>query len=44
MWDENIVYPGSETISDFTPDKNKKLVKKFNTGNFKRRSAILKIK
>ena len=44
MWDENSVYPRIETSYAFTPDVNKKLVKKFNTGNSTQGSAILKIK
>ena len=34
MWDEKSVYPQIETGYAFTPDMNKKLVKKFNTGSF----------
>ena len=44
MWDENSIYPGSETGYACTKDMNKKLIKKFNTGNFNQGSAILKIK
>ena len=43
MWDKNSIYPRTETGYAYTPDKNKKLVKKFNIGNFKQRSAILKV-
>ena len=43
MWDEIGIYPRIENCYAFTPDMNDKLVKKFNTGNFTKRSAILKI-
>ena len=42
MWDENCIHPRKETGSAFTPDMNKKLVKKFNIGNFTQGSALLK--
>ena len=44
MWDENSIYPRIETGYAFTKDMDKKLFKKYNTGNFTQRSAILKIK
>ena len=44
MWDENIVYPRSETGYDYTKKMNGELVKKLHTGNFTQESAILKIK
>ena len=44
IWDENRIYPRIETRYTFTPNMNKKVVKKFNTGNFTKESANLKIK
>ena len=44
MWDEKSIYPRIETGCAFTLDMNDELVNKFNTGNFNRGSAILKIK
>ena len=44
MWDENSIYPRIETGYSFTKDMNDELVEKFNTGNFTKRSALLRIK
>ena len=44
MWDGNSIYPRIETGYAFTPDMNKKLLEKFNTGTFTKGCAILKIK
>ena len=44
MWDENSIYQRIETGYSFTKDTNDELVEKFNTGNFTKGSAILKIK
>ena len=44
MWDENSIYPTTETVYAFTKDMNDKLVEKFNTKNFRQGSAISKIK
>ena len=44
MWDENSIYPRIATGYAYTKNMNKRLVKKFNTGNFNQQSAILKIK
>ena len=44
MWGENSIYPRIETGYAYTRDMNNELVEKFNTGNFTKRSAILKIK
>ena len=44
MWDENSIYPRIETGYAFTRDMNDEFVEKFNTGNFTKGSAILKIK
>ena len=44
MWDENSIYPKIETGYSFTKDMNDELVEKFNTGNFTKGSANLKIK
>ena len=38
------IYPRIETGYAYTKDMNDELVRKFNTGNFSQRSAILKIK
>ena len=42
-WDESSIYPRIETGYAYTSDMNKKLVEKFNTGTFTKKSAILKI-
>ena len=44
MWDENSIYPRIEIGYSFTKDINDELVEKFNTGNFTKRSGILRIK
>ena len=44
MWDEKSIYPRIETGYAYTSAMNDELVNKFNTGNFNRGSAILKIK
>ena len=44
MWDENSIYLRIETRCAFTPNMNKKLVKKFKTGNFTQGRAFSKIK
>ena len=44
VWDESSNYPKIETGYAYTPDLNKKLVKKFIFQNFTEGSAILKIK
>ena len=44
MWEKNSIYPRIETGYAFTEDMNDELVEKFNTCNFNRGSAILKIK
>ena len=44
IWDDKSIYPRIETGYAFTEDMNDELVEKFNTGNFTRESAILKIK
>ena len=44
MWDENSIYPRIETGYSFTKDINDELVEKFNTSNFTKESAILKMK
>ena len=44
MWDENSIYPRTETGYAYTRDMNDELVEKFNSGNFTQGSAILKIK
>ena len=44
MWDENSIYPRIETEYAYTTDMNEELVEKFNTGNFTKGCAILKIK
>ena len=44
MWDENSIYPRTETGYAYTRDMNEELVNKFNTGKFNQGSAILKIK
>ena len=44
MWEENNIYPRTETVYAFTRDMNDELVEKFNSGNFTQGSAILKIK
>ena len=44
MWDESSIYPRIETGNAFTRDMNNEFVEKFNTGNFTKGSAILKIK
>ena len=44
MWDEKSIYPRIETGYAFTRVMNDELVNKFNTDNFNRGSAILKIK
>ena len=43
MWDENSIYPRIDTGYSFTKDINDELVEKFNTGNFTKGSAFLKI-
>ena len=44
MWDENRIYPRTETGYAYTEDRNEEIVEKFNTGNFNQGSSILKIK
>ena len=44
MWDSSPIYPRVETGYAFSPDINDELVQKFNTGNFTKGSALLKIK
>ena len=44
MWDENNIYPRIETGYAYPEDMNDELVEKFNTVNFTKGSAILKIK
>ena len=44
MWDEKSIYPIIETGYAYQSDMNDELVEKFNTGNFNKGSAILKIK
>ena len=44
MWDENSIYPRTETVYAFTNEMNDELVEKFNTGNFTQGSAVLRIK
>ena len=44
MWDENNIYPRIETGYSYTKDMTDELVKKFNTGNFIKGSAIIKFK
>ena len=44
MWDEKSIYPRIETGYAYRSDMNDELVEKFNTGNFTKGSAILKIK
>ena len=44
MWDEKSIYPRIGTGYAFKRDMNKRLVHKFNNGNFNQGSAILKIK
>ena len=44
MWDEKSIYPRIETGYAYTRDMNNELLEKFNTGNFNKESAILKIK
>ena len=44
MSDEKSIYPRTETGYAFTPNMIDEFVKKFNEGNFTKRSAILKIK
>ena len=44
MWDENSIYPRTETGYAYTRDMNDELVEKFNTGNFSQGSAIFEIK
>ena len=44
MWDEKSIYPRIETGYAYTRDMNDEIVEKFNTGNFNKGSAILKIK
>ena len=43
MWDENSVYPRVETGYAYSEDMNDELVEKFNTGNFTKGGAILKL-
>ena len=44
MWGENSFYPRIETGYSFTMVKNDELVEKFNTGNFTKGIAVLRIK
>ena len=44
MWDKKSIYPRIETGYVYQSDMNDELVEKFNTGNFTKGSAILKIK
>ena len=44
MWLENSVYRRIEKGCAFTPNMNKKLVEKFNTGKLTQERAILKIR
>ena len=43
MWDENSIYPETETGFAFSPVMNDKLVEKFNSVNFNQGSAISKV-
>ena len=44
MWDGKSIYPRIETGYAYQSDMNDELVEKFNSGNFTKGSAILKIK
>ena len=44
MWDENSIYPRTDTGYAFTRDMNNEIVEKFNNQTFTQGSAFLKIK
>ena len=44
MWEQNSIYPRTDTGYAYTTDMNDELVQKFNTGNFTQGSALSKFK